>query len=124
MKSVFHGHDDDSFDDWLFGFIQAVLGSFYEAIMVTDLFMIETKAKLAASDKYHETALELGLVRCHIQGFRKEKYEDTVEALNRIIKEQTGSDGDNGNTAMVMFLNTWRRTTMSTTGTNMSKKDS
>ena len=42
--------------------------------MVTDLFMIETNAKLAASNNYHETALELGLVRHHMQGYRDGSY--------------------------------------------------
>ena len=37
-------------------------GSFDEAIMVTDLFKIETDAKLAASDKYHERVEGLRLL--------------------------------------------------------------
>ena len=36
-----------------------------DATMVTGLFKIETDAKLAASDNYHKTAMEHGLVQFH-----------------------------------------------------------
>ena len=54
--------------------------------MVTDLFKIETDAKLAASDNYHETALECGLVQFHCQGYKDGWYKETVEALNKAVK--------------------------------------
>ena len=34
-----------------------------DAMNVTDVFKIETQAKLAASDDYHKTALDCGLVQ-------------------------------------------------------------
>ena len=67
-----------------------------EATMVTDGIMIEINDKLKESDNYHGTALELGLVRVHMQGYRDGSYEETIEATNNAIKELYG-DGDNGN---------------------------
>ena len=75
-----------------------------EATMVTDGIMIEINAKLAASDNYHGTALELGLVRVHMQGYRDGSYEETMEATNKAIKELYGDGESNGSdTPLCLF---------------------
>ena len=56
-------------------------------IMVTDLFTMQTKTTLSASGNYQETALELGLVRVRMQGYRDGSYDETIEAINGTIKE-------------------------------------
>ena len=74
--------------------------------MVTDQVKIEIKTKLAAIDDYHGTALELGLVRHHMQGYGEGKYEETCEAFNKAIKEAHGSEGNGngeGGSPLVLF---------------------
>ena len=77
--------------------------------MVTDLFTMQTKTTLSASGNYQETALELGLVRVHMQGYRDGSYDETIEAINGTIKELEselyGSEGDDedGQSPLVLF---------------------
>ena len=74
-----------------------------EATMVTDLFKIETTKELKNSTDYHAKALELGLVRVHMQGYRDGMYDEAIEATNKAIKELYGSDEENGTTPLVLF---------------------
>ena len=74
-----------------------------EATMVTDLFKIETTKELKNSTDYHAKALELGLVRVHMQGYRDGMYDEAIEATNKAIKELYGGAEENGTTPLVLF---------------------
>ena len=74
-----------------------------EATMVTDLFKIETTKELKNSTDYHAKALELGLVRVHMQSYRDGQYDEAIEATNRAINELYGEHEENGTTPLVLF---------------------
>ena len=65
-----------------------------DAMNVTDVFKIETQAKLAASDDHHKTALDCGLVQFHCQGYKDGWYQETCEALNTAVKSMDADSDD------------------------------
>ena len=60
--------------------------------------------KLAASDDYHKTALDCGLVQFHCQGYKDGWYQETCEALNTAVKSMDAdSDEEAGNATLTFF---------------------
>ena len=76
-----------------------------EALMVTDGIKIQTMKELKNSDNYHAKAMELGLVRHHMQGYRDGSYDEMIEITNKVIEELYGEKEDNGKvqTPLVLF---------------------
>merc|ERR1719506_760572 len=52
--------------------------------------------ELKNSDNYHAKAIELGLVRHHMQGYRDGSYDEMIENTNKVIEELYGEKEDNG----------------------------
>ena len=63
---------------------------------LTDLINTNDTSALKASKDRQEKLMELGYFKCHIQGYREEKYFETCSALDRAIAEiHPPEDNDN-----------------------------